>query len=305
MSKKLTAVLLSCLILAACSAGHWLLEFFYNRLDDRSSRQMQAFADFTPQQEAAIEDAAAAWLSWHRSTELATYQAFLFDVDQRLASKNPVDTKLIGQWLERAEKASDRLLHCHPLPRLTAVFQQLDEEQLSQIRRHLDEEMREALEEYRERDDAERYQRLRKWFGRIGWRLNETQEQRLRRFWDQRRSMTELSFALGERWNGQFMGLLQQRRQADFEKHLRELWSQLGRQLQREYPQDWAHNRDSGIAAAVDLINSLNEQQRRDVRDFLRKTMDSLNRLQAEPLADASASCDQQGLHWASRVETR
>lgn len=301
MSKRLAAVMLACLLLAACSAGHWLLEFFYNRLDDRSSRQMQAFADFTPSQEAVIDDAASAWLSWHRSSELSVYQSFLSEVDQTLADQQTVSAVLISDWLDRAQQASDRLLHCHPLPRLTAVFEQLDNEQLSQIRRHLDDEMREALEEYRERDEAERFQRMLKWFGRIGWDLNEAQENRLQRFWDERRSMTEYSFALGERWNGQFMGLLQQRREADFEQRLRELWNQLGHQLQREYPQQWTHNRDSGIAAAVDLINSLTDEQRRELRQFISQTTASFGRLQAEPVADPSASCDEQGLHWAAR----
>lgn len=302
MSKRLSATLLLSLFLVACSAGHWLLEFFYNRLDERSSRQIQAFAEFTPQQEATIDAAATAWLSWHRKEELPRYQAFLTDIDQQLARKAPFDQALLDNWLERAEQASDRLLHCHPLPRLTSVFRQLDDEQLSQIRRHLDDEMQDALEEYRERDEEERYQRLRKWFGRIGWRLDEPQEQRLRQFWNERKSMTEYSFALGERWNGQFMGLLQQRNEADFEQRLRDLWAQLGHQLQREYPDRWNHNRERGIAAGVDLLNSLNEQQRQDLRNFLGDTINSLERLQAETVADPSANCDTQGLHWVART---
>lgn len=302
MNKRLSAILLFSVFLAACSAGHWLFEFFYNRLDERSSRQMQAFADFTPQQEASIDAAATAWLSWHRREELPEYQAFLADIDGILAREDPVDQALLNNWLNRAERASDRLLHCHPLPRLTAVFRQLDDEQLSQIRRHLDDEMQEALDEYRERDEDERFQRLRKWFGRINWKLNESQEQRLRQFWDERRSMTEYSFALGERWNGQFMGLLQQRSHAEFEQRLRELWNQLGHQLQREYPDHWTHNREKGIAAGVDLLNSMNDQQRKEVRDFLSDTIDSLERLQAEAVTDPSANCDTQGLHWAART---
>jgi hypothetical protein len=108
-----------------------------------------------------------------------------------------------------------------------------------------------------------------KWAGRINLELTGSQRAALRTSLGKQISLREEYYALSDAWNRKLFTIARDQEAADYDArlsaHLSELWSM----LEAAYPEEWAANRELWQDTLLKLIQSLSDEQRRNVSQWI------------------------------------
>lgn len=270
---RLASALLLLLLLSACSNSKLIIAPLYNRLDDRIRDEFHKLGDFDEAQEQAFEQAVGTFHVWHRQSELPRYADLLDEIAASIAVPEATTAALVQNWMQRVEARSMAARQCYPANFLTGMVRTLGDEQLDFIERRFARERRENRERYNSRTAEERVERrvenLDKWLGRAQLDLNTTQKRKLRNSLSRQTSLRLQYYRLTDQWNRQLFNIAREQTLPDYESRLQTHMASLWTLLEDSYPSQWLSNRELWQSTALDLISSLDRQQRRDFSQWL------------------------------------
>ncbi len=143
---------------------------------------------------------------------------------------------------------------------------------------------------------AFRLKNLEKWAGRINLELTQVQRDALRDSLSRQVSLRRENYALSDAWNRQLFTLARKQEADDYETrmqlHLDKRWTL----LENAYPKQWRYNRELWQETLQSFIQSLNDEQRRNVSLWVGKMGKTLQAVSQDtpsftPGTDASVGC--------------
>lgn len=174
--------LLLAVLFIALATGCTTLRLGYDSLPTLLNWQMDKYWSLDNQQEALAKARIAELLRWHRANELKQYARLVDGIRERVRA--PVDAAEVSRWRDAAE-ARWQMLSARAAPDLAELMLTLKPEQVSRMKRKLDEANAEFRREHfpadaRERQDKrfERVVKRAEWF--MG-SINEAQRDAIKR----------------------------------------------------------------------------------------------------------------------------
>lgn len=283
------------LLLTGCSNSKLIISPLYNRLDDQIRGEFHKLADFDENQIASFEDTLGTFHVWHRQYELPKYAKLLQSIGETVVLPEAIDSDTMQDWFDQTEGFTRSLRECHPINFSFPLMKSLTDEQLDFIQKRFQSEQGKNRKKYGERKPEERTERRKKrvveFAARIGFEFTESQEKLLLETFEKQISLRSDYWLLSGKWNRQLFRMAKQQESPKYdermEAHLQALWSL----LENARPQQWQHNRDLWRDFGVKLVNSMNKEQRKWARAWLRKMGDTLTKI-SEDIPSATPSND-------------
>jgi len=272
------------LSVAGCSTSRFIVDSWYNGLDDNMVERYSDYADFDQRQEDWIADAAAGFHSWHRRNQLPLYSGLLLTIRRDINAGETLGKKQVEGWARRVDDLIGGATACHPLNRSADFLAGLTDRQVAQI----GDGIREKRGESWEKDPEERFDNIVKWGGRIGLKFDDEQkaviQAALARVMDLHQERHDLLTA----WTEEFLAELETRDAAGFnssmEKHIGRLW----RLSEDAYPEKWHYNRALWIDALHRIFLLQSAGQRAEFSAWLDNMAVILESLSEKPGKTAS-----------------
>jgi hypothetical protein len=266
--KSLLVPLCLGLLLVGCSR----LELLYRNLDWLLPWRLDHYLDLDRQQQAWLKPRLQTHLGWHCSVELPRYFDWLQRTRHLLEQPAPSPAQLRSQFAE-IDDALQRIA-VQITPTAIALLQTLSAEQVARLFTTLDEDNREAREDFLEPPLAEQIsqrsermqERLRPWFGP----LNPTQRRQIAHWANRLGEQNRLWLGNRLRWQQALRDALATRHQADFPRRLTRLLQQREHFADADYRKHQADMRQGLAELFSDLLGSADSQQRAQLNQRLR-----------------------------------
>jgi hypothetical protein len=256
-------------LLGACG-----VKFLYNKLDWLVPWYIDDYVSLNSRQELLLDERLGPYLQRHRRQQLPVYADFFDGIAD--AAQDGLDDDELRRLFKRTEQLGNELFASIG-PSFHEIFSELDDAQIAEIRRNLEDKNSELEDEYVHRE--ERYQRraraedmqkfLQRWLGE----LREDQIAMIEH-WSGRYRLMGPGFLYSRRvWQARLFEVLQKRRDdPGFESALTELFANryLGRTAQHQ--QDFEFNEGLLRDLYRRLSESMDSYQRaklvREMRDY-------------------------------------
>ncbi len=278
--------LLLATVISACSTNGWLISGVYNRVDNLLVDGFTEYADFNEQQLGWIEAMAVSYHDWHRTSQLPRYAQFMREVEVELGGGGMLSRAQTDSWITTALEFSMAVEDCNPLNNAFPLLVSLSDEQVVQVAAELERTYQDHISELESHDPQQRlerrFKRISKWLDRVGLRLNAQQRSLLRATLARHRSFQRDGLDLWRAWNGEFIGLLEQRRAADFQPLMRRQLTGLWNLSKDRYPAEWEANYQLWVDFFHQLFTTQTDQQRDRFGSWLRRIATTLDGL-AQP----------------------
>jgi len=211
-------------LLAAGLDGCSAAKFGYNHAERLLNWKIDDYVDLNREQKAQLHSGIEPLLAWHRATQLPRYADWLDQVSHRVTA-DAVTAADVQVWFRLLGEFSTAL-YAEAAPGIERLLATLDDDQVEQINKALDDELREARDEQTREDGddplAHRRDKIQGDFERWIGRLNQAQLRKIdQRTLESERVDPQVWMDWRERWNQDFIALLKARRSADF--HARRL----------------------------------------------------------------------------------
>lgn len=266
--KRLLVLLCLGLLLVGCSR----LELLYRNLDWLLPWRLDHYLDLDRQQQAWLKPRLQTHLGWHCSVELPRYLDWLQRTRHLLEQPAPSPAQLRSQFAE-IDDALQRIA-VQITPTAIALLQTLSPEQVARLYSALDEDNREAREDFLESPLAEQIsqrskrmqERLRPWLGP----LSPAQQRQIAHWSSRLGEQNRLWLGNRLRWQQALRDALATRHQADFAMRLTRLLQERERFADADYQQHQADMRQGLAELFSDLLGSADSQQRAQLSQRLR-----------------------------------
>jgi len=263
---KLSVFLLIATLVAGCTTNSLVVRYFYGRIDNNLNARILSMAEFTESQKAEIKQAVDEYALWHRRNELPRYAAFIDDLRNKVES-NQIEFDVVMHNMEVVRDFAKTSFLQSPFVRSPDFMRNLDDSQVTQVEAHFDkqnEAFLERTEQYRSEDGMQkRLKRIVKNTRRFGINLNEEQKQIIDGGLRQYDNNPMERHLLWNRWEQEFIALLRQRNQPDFESKLTGHLRQYQDQMRIHSPERDLHNRKVSAQIIHDVVQNLDPKQRR------------------------------------------
>lgn len=254
------------ILLSGCA-----VKFVYNQLDWLIPWYLDDYVSLNSSQEKLFEERLQQYLEWHRKEQLPVYADFLEWMAE--SSKDGLSLTEIDEFQSRSEQFSAELL-TRLAPALLDILASLDDQQVMQLMRNLQQENEKYAEKYVETSaKKQRYRRVkevRKFIERWTGTLDDEQMLLIRN-WSQKYELMGQEFLQSrENWQRQLGNILQRRKQRDyFDQSLTELFSNPAASRSDQYQKIFKANEVLLKRLYLQLDQSLTKSQRgRMVRKF-------------------------------------
>jgi hypothetical protein len=275
-TRKLIAVMLLTLLAAGCT-----MSFTYNHLDWLIPWYVDDYVDLSRQQRQLLQGQLGPVLEWHREEELERYLELLDQIEADLAGE--VTATQVRSWADEIIAAVERVEE-----NMVSVALQfgatLSDEQLAEFMESVWEEHREYEEEFLGRSDEEYIEEnkdnLEEFLERFTGRLNDAQEAVLLRAAKSLQRFDGVWLEDHEQWLNTLGPLLQRR--PGWEGAVREAYANRTLQRSQQYDELLEYNMDIVSQAIADVLNQLNDKQRKHVDDEIEDFRSLVQRLLEE-----------------------
>jgi hypothetical protein len=275
-TRKLIAVVLLSLLVAGCT-----MSFTYNHLDWLIPWYVDDYVDLSRQQRQLLQGQLGPVLRWHREEELEQYLVLLDQIEADLAGE--VTTAQVRSWADEIIAAVERVEE-----NMVSVALQfgatLSDEQLAEFMESVWEEHREYEEEFLGRTDEEyveeNAENLEELLERFTGRLNNEQEAILLQAAESLQRFDAIWVEDHEMWLNTLGPLLQ--RKPGWEDAIREAYANRTRQQSPEYTELLEYNMEVVSQAIADVLNQLNDKQRKHLDDEIEDLRSLVQRLLEE-----------------------
>lgn len=261
------------LLLSACTNSKLIISPLYNRLDDRIRSEFHKLGDFNEAQTEAFEQAVGTFHVWHRQSELPQYATLLRQIADAIAKPGTTSASDVASWMARLEGFSRDARQCYPANFMAGTVRTLSDKQLDFVENRFRREREKNRKRYESRTPEERVEfrleRMEKWLGRIQLKLDADQRRLLRKSLGQQISLRKQYYALSEQWNRRLFGIARQQQLPNYETRLQDHMGTLWSLLETNYPEQWQANRELWQRTALELVNSLSREQRRQASTWL------------------------------------
>lgn len=282
--------------LSGC-ANSMVLGTVYDGFGSKTAKRFKSYASFSESQKAQIDSLAASYHSWHRTTQLDRYAAFLRSVVAEAGSDGELSLETAGRWWQSARGFSDDLRACNPLNVAAGLLASLSDKQVGQMAANMRQELNEREDEYKaespEERREERVKSMTKWGRRAGVSFNDAQARLLRETLQQQISLGAQWYELRRLWMEEFILLINQRDQANFQssvtRHIDSGW----RLTESRFPEQWKFNEDLWTGYIQAYINLQTDEQRQIFTNRFTATARTLEKL-ADKQINNSPVCHQQ-----------
>ena len=275
-TKKLIAALLLTLLAAGCT-----MSFTYNHLDWLIPWYVDDYVDLSRQQRQLLQGQLGPVLQWHREEELERYLELLDQIEADLAGE--VTAAQVRSWADEIIAAAERVEE-----NMVSVALQfgatLSDEQLAEFMESVWEEHREYEEEFLGRSDEEYIEEnkdnLEEFLERFTGRLNDEQDAVLLRAAESLQRFDGVWLEDHEQWLNTLGPLLQ--RKPGWEDAVREAYANRTLRRSQQYEELLEYNMDVVSQAIADVLNRLNDKQRKHLDDEIEDFRSLVQRLLEE-----------------------
>ena len=275
-TKKLIAALLLTLLAAGCT-----MSFTYNHLDWLIPWYVDDYVDLSRQQRQLLQGQLGPVLQWHREEELERYLELLDRIEADLAGE--VTTAQVLSWADEIIAAAERVEE-----NMVSVALQfgatLSDEQLAEFMESVWEEHREYEEEFLGRTDVEYIEEtkdnLEEFLERFTGRLNDEQDAVLLRAAESLQRFDGVWLEDHEQWLNTLGPLLQ--RKPGWEDAVREAYANRTLRRSQQYEELLEYNMNVVSQAIADVLNRLNDKQRKHLDDEIEDFRSLVQRLLEE-----------------------
>lgn len=279
MSVRHFAIPLLCLtlLLGACSR----LDFGYRNLDWLIPWSLSDYIKLSREQKKWLKPRLQETLSWHCSTQLPAYSAWL-QRSQELAGQPQVRPAEFEGQFDEFRHAIDAIA-TQITPDTIELLQSLSDKQVADLQSKLDAQQstlrKESQEQPLEKQVAERVkrmeERLRPWFGR----LSAEQKQRIEQWSADLGEQNQAWLDNRAHWQALLMDTLRQRHDEQFAARFSHLLQQRHDLWTPAYRQQFEHSQTALAELFADLFNSADAAQRERLQSRLadlRKNLEGL-----------------------------
>ena len=260
-TRKLIAAMLLTLLAAGCT-----MSFTYNHLDWLIPWYVDDYVDLSRQQRQLLQGQLGPVLQWHREEELERYLELLDQIEADLAGE--VTAAQVRSWADEIIAAVERVEE-----NMVSVALQfgatLSDEQLAEFMESVWEEHREYEEEFLGRTDEEyveeNAENLEELLERFTGRLIDEQEAILLQAAESLQRFDAVWVEDHEKWLNTLGPLLQ--RKPGWENAVREAYANRTLQQSPEYTKLLEYNKEVVSQAIADVLNRLNDKQRKHLDD--------------------------------------
>ena len=275
-TKKLIAALLLTLLAAGCT-----MSFTYNHLDWLIPWYVDDYVDLSRQQRQLLQGQLGPVLQWHREEELERYLELLDRIEADLARE--VTAAQVRSWADEIIAAAERVEE-----NMVSVALQfgatLSDEQLAEFMESVWEEHREYEEEFLGRTDEEYIEEnkdnLEEFLERFTGRLNDEQDAVLLRAAESLQRFDGVWLEDHEQWLNTLGPLLQ--RKPGWEDAVREAYANRTLRRSQQYEELLEYNMNVVSQAIADVLNRLNDKQRKHLDDEIEDFRSLVQRLLEE-----------------------
>ena len=275
-TKKLIAALLLTLLAAGCT-----MSFTYNHLDWLIPWYVDDYVDLSRQQRQLLQGQLGPVLQWHREEELERYLELLDRIEADLAGE--VTAVQVRSWADEIIAAAERVEE-----NMVSVALQfgatLSDEQLAEFMESVWEEHREYEEEFLGRTDEEYIEEnkdnLEEFLERFTGRLNDEQDAVLLRAAESLQRFDGVWLEDHEQWLNTLGPLLQ--RKPGWEDAVREAYANRTLRRSQQYEELLEYNMNVVSQAIADVLNRLNDKQRKHLDDEIEDFRSLVQRLLEE-----------------------
>ena len=275
-TRKLIAVVLLTLLVAGCT-----MSFTYNHLDWLIPWYVDDYVDLSRQQRQLLQGQLGPVLQWHREEELERYLELLDQIEADLAGE--ITAGQVRSWADEIIAAVERVEE-----NMVSVALQfgatLSNEQLAEFMESVWEEHREYEEEFLSRSDEEyveeNSENLEEFLERFTGRLDDEQETILLQAAESLHRFDGVWLEDHEQWLNTLGPLLQ--RKPGWEDAIREAYANRTRQQSPEYTELLEYNMEVVSQAIADVLNRLNDKQRKHLDDEIEDFQSLVQRLLEE-----------------------
>ena len=275
-TKKLIAALLLTLLAAGCT-----MSFTYNHLDWLIPWYVDDYVDLSRQQRQLLQGQLGPVLQWHREEELKRYLELLDRIEADLAGE--VTAVQVRSWADEIIAAAERVEE-----NMVSVALQfgatLSDEQLAEFMESVWEEHREYEEEFLGRTDEEYIEEnkdnLEEFLERFTGRLNDEQDAVLLRAAESLQRFDGVWLEDHEQWLNTLGPLLQ--RKPGWEDAVREAYANRTLRRSQQYEELLEYNMNVVSQAIADVLNRLNDKQRKHLDDEIEDFRSLVQRLLEE-----------------------
>ena len=275
-TKKLIAALLLTLLAAGCT-----MSFTYNHLDWLIPWYVDDYVDLSRQQRQLLQGQLGPVLQWHREEELERYLELLDRIEADLAGE--VTAAQVRSWADEIIAAAERVEE-----NMVSVALQfgatLSDEQLAEFMESVWEEHREYEEEFLGRTDEEYIEEnkdnLEEFLERFTGRLNDEQDAVLLRAAESLQRFDGVWLEDHEQWLNTLGPLLQ--RKPGWEDAVREAYANRTLRRSQQYEELLEYNMNVVSQAIADVLNRLNDKQRKHLDDEIEDFRSLVQRLLEE-----------------------
>jgi hypothetical protein len=273
--RYLTAAVVA-VVLTGCAT-----KLIYQRLDFFLSWRLNDYVTLTDEQQPHYKKAFGDLWRWHREHELPHYaqdlRQILSMLERREASPGEVAAR-IGKFQAHWERLMD-----HTITAMCPVVKTLDDRQAQDILEGVDEKNEEFRKEYVEPSDAElrkkSIKRTEKWIKRWTGPLTDQQEELLKAWGDRRRSIGPAWLAQRVQWRARLAEALKLRGTSATCDEVRPLLVTPLNDVTPALAADLAYNEDQWNALVARVIETLDERQRKRVREEIEELAGQLEQL--------------------------
>ncbi|MEM7360173.1 MAG: DUF6279 family lipoprotein [Pseudomonadota bacterium] len=271
--RLLAAIIIIC-TLSGCTNSPLAWQLLYGQFDNFLYRQFISYADFSDAQKSAIRKEIEVMAAWHRRSELPLYADSIDEFEARILDRGPTADDV--NWLfDALYEIGLRLDKNSPLLALTPQMQALSDEQVEQISDAFDKDYAEEIEEWEKQSDKSPAEAgaatLKKFFRRLGLKLNKAQVQTVEQHLAQRQLSREAQQAIWREWSDQLLVILAGRTHADFAQRFSDHHFARIDLVEIQAPQRWRHDDAIYRTMLLDLFQSLDDGQKQAMRKKLQR----------------------------------
>lgn len=263
--KLLTIFVISAMV-AGCTTNSLVIRYFYGRMDNNLNARILAMAEFSDAQKEEIQQAVDAYSVWHRQNELPRYAEFIGVLLHRVET-GQFDQQIVMEDLETVRDFAKVGFLQSPFVQHADFMKGLDDRQVDQVAEHFekrDEAFREWLEKHKKGGgNQRRLKSIVKNTRRFGINLSEEQQQIIAAGLKRYDNDPMERHLLWNRWEQEFIVLLQNREDPDFEVNLTQHLQQYQDQMRIHNPERDLHNRKVSAQIIHDVVDNLDARQKR------------------------------------------
>lgn len=252
-------MLLLTLVVAGCSTA-----FTYRHLDWLIPWYVDGYVDLTRDQRHLLQDQLWPVLAWHEEEELGHYLDILDRLETELQKE--VSAEQVRSWADEVIAAVERVEQ-NMLNVALEFSESLSDEQLAEFMESVWEEHREYEDEFLSRTDQEyveeNAENLEEFLERFTGRLTDRQEDTLLRAAGSLRRFDSVWLEDHEQWLNTLGPLL--KREPGWEQAIRVAYANRTLQRSQEYTDLLEYNTEVVSTAFAEVLNSMNEKQRKHV----------------------------------------